>query len=87
MFSKRIEEIESKIQNGQIIEKATVDEMLDEVSYMVVYPTYMEIYFNIANIAGLEEMGISSVLDEEKLTIEYGNLFNYRERKKEEGKL
>lgn len=81
VLSGRIQQIEASMQNGQIVEKATVDEMLDEVSRIVIYPTYMEIYFSVADMVGIE---IPAVIDDGKLRIDYGNLFNYREQKREE---
>lgn len=84
IFVGKIRKIEEKLQSGKMIEKAAVDEMLEEISRIVVYPTYMEIYFSLSDRIGLKDQEFSQDRMENCMKIQYGNRFNYRERKKDE---
>ena len=84
IFVGKIRKIEEKLQSGKMIEKAAVDEMLEEISRIVVYPAYMEIYFSLSDRIGLKDQEFSQDRMENCMKIQYGNRFNYRERKKDE---
>lgn len=83
VLEDRISHIEKSMKNGNLIEKATVAEMLDEIEKILIFPTYMEIYFNLSRMLGLHEMQLPYETSEqgEVLRIEYGNRFNYKEKK------
>lgn len=83
VLEDRISHIEKSMKNGNLIEKATVAEMLDEIEKILIFPTYMEIYFNLSRMLGLHEMQLPYETSEqgEVLRIEYGNRFNYKEQK------
>ena len=86
VLEDRISHIEKSMKNGNLIEKATVAEMLDEIEKILIFPTYMEIYFNLSRMLGLHEMQLPYETSEqgEVLRIEYGNRFNYKEKKEDE---
>ena len=46
-FQERISHIQKTLQEGRLIERATVAGMLDEVEKIVVYPERMELYFEL----------------------------------------
>lgn len=79
---QRLDEIERELQSGKNIELASVNEMLKEIDYIVVFPDYMEIVYNPANIMGICEEGAEKQL-EQVIRIEFGSMFN-RLKKKEE---
>ena len=58
------------------MEKAAVAEMLEEVDKIWIYPEYMEIAFGWPGLAEAENMDVK--------TVEYGNLFDYRKKKRDE---
>ncbi len=71
-IKERLSYIEETLHKSRAVEKAAVMKMLEEVDKIWIYPEYMEIVFRLPNHAG------------NSLKIEYGNLFNYKERKKDE---
>ena len=77
---QRLMEIEKNLRNGGDIETATVNEMLEEINKLIIYPRYMEIVYNPANIIGMKD-GNEQL--EQKIHIEYGAMFD-RLKKKEE---
>ena len=77
---QRLLEIENNLRNGSDIETATVNEMLEEIDKLIIYPRYMEIVYNPANVIGMKE---GNEQFEQKIHIEYGAMFD-RLKKKEE---
>ncbi len=73
---ERISHIKKTLQTGRAVEKAAVAEMLEEVDKIWIYPEYMEIAFGWPGLAEAENMDIK--------TVEYGNLFDYRKKKRDE---
>ncbi len=77
---QRLLEIEKNLRNGGDIETATVNERLEEIDKLIIYPRYMEIVYNPANVIGRKD-GHKEF--EQKIHIEYGAMFD-RLKKKEE---
>lgn len=78
----RIAHIEKIMNEKRFFEKAMVNGMTKEINRILIYPTYMEIELSNSKISGTsEEERINGI---QKKKIEYGNLFNPREQKKEE---
>ena len=80
---KRIDEIERHLREGGDIERATVNEMLDEIEKMIIYPSYMEIIYNPLKTMGLDRTSDETGL-EQKIRIDYGNLFDRLKQKQED---
>lgn len=80
---KRIDEIERHLREGGDIERATVNEMLEEIERMIIYPNYMEIIYNPLKTMGLDQVSDEKGL-EQKIRIDYGNLFDQLRQKQEE---
>lgn len=79
---ERVAHIEEVIKEKNIVEKSTVNTMLDEINRITIYPTYMEIEFSYSKILGIENYDITDRQD--KIQIEYGNLFNYRQQQRDD---
>lgn len=81
----RLHRIENTIRNGGIVEKATAASMLEEIDRIMVYPDFLEIHFSLSRMLGLDEKHeIPMEQPDNVLRIEYGHLFNYRKKKKDE---
>lgn len=80
---KRIDEIERHLREGGDIERATVNEMLEEIEKMIIYPSYMEIIYNPLKTMGLDRTSEETGL-EQKIRIDYGNLFDRLKQKQED---
>lgn len=81
----RLHSIEHTIRNGGIVEKATAASMLEEIDRIMVYPDFLEIHFSLSRMLGLDEKyEIPMEQPDNILRIEYGHLFNYRKKKKDE---
>ena len=72
------------LKNGDIIEKASVAGMLEEIDRIVVFPTYLELHFNFSKMIGVTDMNLLPESEQECIRIEYDNLFNYRQGMAEE---
>ena len=77
----RILNIEESLKNGDIIEKASVSGMLEEIDRMVVFPTYLELHFNLSKMMGMTDLNLLPEGEHDCIRIEYDNLFNYRQGK------
>lgn len=86
VLKDRITRIENALRKDSLIEKATVDGMLEEVEKIMIYPTYLEIYFSISKMIGLD-VGVPIEDTEEVIRVEFGNRFNYHEKKREDREL
>lgn len=75
----RILNIEESLKNGDIIEKASVAGMLEEIDRIVVFPTYLELHFNFSKMIGVTDMNLLPESEQDCIRIEYDNLFNYRQ--------
>lgn len=80
--NERIKHIEQAIRQKNILEKSSVNTMLVEIDKMIVYPTYLEIEFSDSKMFGIEKYNGSD--KKEKIRIDYGNLFNYRQQQKDD---
>ena len=80
----RILNIEESLKNGDIIEKASVAGMLEEIDRIVVFPTYLELHFNLSKMIGVTDMNLLPEDEQDCIRIEYDNLFNYRQGMAEE---
>lgn len=80
----RILNIEESLKNGDIIEKASVAGMLEEIDRIVVFPTYLELHFNLSKMIGVTDMNLLPEGEQDCIRIEYYNLFNYRQGMAEE---
>ena len=80
---KRIDEIEKHLREGGDIEQASVNEMLEEIEKMIIYPSYMEIIYNPLKTMGLDRTSDETGL-EQKIRIDYGNLFDRLKQKQED---
>ena len=85
---ERMDYIESTLMQGSVIEKASVSEMLDEIDKIRIYPTYMELRFAMPKLFAADLMAHSKKINEScpenSIRIDYGNYFNYKEKKKEQ---
>ena len=79
---ERIKYIEKAIIEKNMLENLTVNMMLEEIERIVIYPTYLEIEFSGSKILGIDNYDLFDRQD--KMKIEYGNLFNYRQQQKDE---
>lgn len=84
LLSERIERIESAMRESNVVEKATVTGMLDEVEKILIYPEYLEIYFCYSKILGIDDVTVIDDEAENVMRIEFGNAFNYLKKKREE---
>ncbi len=73
----RIVQIEETLKAGQAVEKAIVAGMLEDVEKIWIFPEHMEIVFGLYPISEKENR-------DTRLKIEYGNLFDYKKKKKDE---
>ena len=87
-LKERMDYIEATLAQGEMIEKASVAEMLDEIDKIYIYPTCMELRFSIPRLFATDTMmnmkKINESCSDNTIRIEYGNYFNYREKKKEQ---
>lgn len=84
-LKERIDYIEQSIYEKNIVEKGTVNTMLDEIDKIIIYPSYLEIEFSCSKILGIEHCNMEDyTVEQKKLRIEYGNLFNYRQQQKDD---
>ncbi len=73
----RIVQIEETLKAGQAVEKAIVAGMLEDVEKIWIFPEHMELVFGLCSISEKENRDTC-------LKIEYGNLFDYKKKKKDE---
>ena len=83
MVEERLRNIEKVLLDGQTVEKATVAGMLEDIEKIFIYPEYMELQFSLFNAIGIEILEVLSEIGKKTIRIEYGSLFNYNEKKKE----
>ena len=76
-LGERLIQIEQALKLGNTVEKAGIAEILDEVEKILIYPEHMEIVFSLSKITGMEKY-------ENCLKVEYGDLFDYRKKKRTE---
>lgn len=82
-IKERIDNIENLLHHSDMYNKATLAGMMEEVGKILIYPTYMEIYFDVSKMINIEK--VSKELNSlGYLKIEYGNTFNYRAKKKDD---
>lgn len=78
----RLLSIENTIKEKKLLEKATINGMLKEIHRIIVYPQYMEIEFSSSEMLGIHNDGL--IEEYQKIKIEYGIHFNYREQQKDD---
>lgn len=81
---KRIQQIEERLREGSLIEKATVEGMLEEIDKIVVFPTYMEIRFDLSKVLGMQGVFKSDEDNAHVLRYDFGNEFQYLKKKQED---
>ncbi len=84
VLEDRLAQIERTLKEGGAVEKAAVAGMLGEVDKIWIYPEYMEIVFRLSKLNGIENPDMETGGHENSMKIEYGNLFDYKARKKDE---
>lgn len=84
VLKSRIANIEENLKNGDIIEKASVARMLEEIDCIMVFPTYLELHFNLSKMIGLMDINLLPEGEQDCVRIEYDNLFNYKQGMAEE---
>lgn len=83
LLQNRISQIELRMREGNLVEQATVEGMLEEVEKILVFPEYMELHFSLSKMLSVKET--LAELDEiHILRVDYGNEFHYLKKKKEE---
>lgn len=82
-LKERISHIQKTLQEGRLIERATIAGMLDEVEKIVVYPERMELHFSYNKLLGLPPNAILEENDHEVMVVEYGSYFNPRQQQRE----
>lgn len=79
---QRLKEIEKHLRDGDNIKRASVNEMLDGIEKIIVYPRYMEMFYNPEK--KMEEGNINGFTQpEQKLCIVYGTMFDQMKQKQE----
>ena len=86
VVEERLRNIEKVLLAGQAVEKATVAGMLEDIEKIFIYPEYMELEFSLFNAIGIEMVEVPAEIGRKTVRIEYGNLFNYREKKQADRK-
>jgi len=84
VLKDRLARIESTLKEGSAVEKATVAEMLGEVDKIWIYPEHMEIVYSLSGLTGMSNLEIEAGGCENSIKIEYGNLFDFKAKKKDE---
>lgn len=84
VVEERLRNIEKVLLDGQTVEKATVAGMLEDIEKISIYPEYMELKFSLLNAIGIEMVEVPAEIGRKTVRVEYGNLFNYREKKQED---
>ena len=84
VLQERFSYIEKELRTGKAVERAAVMQMLEETDKILVFPEFMEIVFGLSEAMRTECWDIPPMEFESSIKIEYGNLFSYREQKKEE---
>lgn len=83
VVEERLRNIEKVLLDGQTVEKATVAGMLEDIEKISIYPEHMELEFSLFNAIGIEILEVPAEIGRRTIQIEYGSLFNYNEKKKE----
>lgn len=84
ILRNRITQIEQRMRESNLIEQATVEGMLDEIDKILIFPTYMEIYFNLSKLLGMQEPFTLEARGDHMLRVDYGNEFQYLKKKQDE---
>ena len=73
--------------SGTSLNKESVEEhvnkQVEEIERMIIYPSYMEITYNPLKTMGLDQASDEKGM-EQKIRIDYGNLFDQLKQKQEE---
>lgn len=84
VLEDRIICIEKHLKEANVVEKASVDGMLEDVRKIVVYPEYMEIYFSYGGLLGTDNEFVDAEAMDEIMTVEYGHMFDARKRQEDD---
>lgn len=84
VLKDRLNTIEKKLCKGEFLEQAAVAGMVSEIEKIVIYPKYMIIFMNLSQNPGLKQIPDTEEQECIKLKVQYGNRYNFKEKKKEE---
>lgn len=86
LIRDRIEKIKYDLETGDGIAKASLAEMLQEIEVIKVFPEHLEVKLNLSQTLKLDGIPLSqeAAANDNTIQIEFGNLFNYQKKKKEE---
>lgn len=83
-LQERIAQIQTLLQEKNLVGKATVDGMLDEIDKILIFPERMELHFSYDKVLGIAADEYSEEVEHEVMTVEYGSYFNPRKKQKED---
>lgn len=84
LLRQRIQQIEERLRDGNLIDKATVEGMLEEIDKILIFPTYMEIHFDLSRVLGMQDVFKLDEGNAHILRYDYGNEFQYLKKKQED---
>lgn len=79
---ERLRVIEQFLTEGNVIEKAETGGILESIGKIIVYPQYMEIVLDTDKAPDLSVKEPGAEKQADRMTISYGNTFQYLEKKK-----
>lgn len=84
ILENRISKIEKTLKEGSIVEKASVEGMLDDVRKITIYPEYMEVHFSYGKLPGPGHDFLDDGTMDEVIKMEYGHLFDARKQQEDD---
>ena len=84
VLKERLNKIEQKLRNGSLLDQATVAGMLSEIEKIMIYPKKMILFLNFSKTLGLKQISEMTDQGSMQITVEYGNQYNYLEKKRED---
>lgn len=81
---KRIKHICDALKEENLVAKASVEEMIDQIEKIVIYPERMEIHFSYDRMLGISMDILEKQSQQEILVADYGSYFNPRKQQKED---
>lgn len=83
-LKNRLSEIEYFLKDEEQIKEAAIAGMLEEVDKIVIYPHYMEIWFDLSKMLAIEGKRIATKEFVDHVKVDYGTLFDYQGQKRED---
>ena len=80
VLENRISQIEKMLKEGNAVEKASVEGMLEDVRKIVVYPEYMEIHFSYGRLFDVGNELVDDDTMDEIMVVKYGHMFDVRKK-------